>query len=159
MAELNLTQISDKLNEEFSGDVRKLIFWFDDKAEFVDDIDSLELNNAQILHLEPHEQLKMKYRLECVDTETNFLIYAPFPKPAIKENHLADIIHYSKEFHTDKASVVTSDLGIDERLKPVIQHYIKFFGEKNRTQKFYDLEIDHFNKTTIETALMIVVLQ
>lgn len=154
MAELNLTQISDKLNEEFSGDVRKLIFWFDDKAEFVDDIDSLELNNAQILRLEPHEQLKMKYRLECVDTETNFLIYAPFPKPPIKENHLADIIHYSKEFHTDKASVVTSDLGIDERLKPVIQHYIKFFGEKNRTQKFYDLEIDHFNKTTIETALM-----
>ena len=102
MAELNLTQISDKLNEEFSGDVRKLIFWFDDKAEFVDDIDSLELNNAQILHLEPHEQLKMKYRLECVDTETNFLIYAPLPKPPIKENHLADVIHYSKEFQQSK---------------------------------------------------------
>ena len=51
MAVLNLKQISDKLNEEFAGDERRLIFWFDAKAEFVDDIDALELNNAKILHL------------------------------------------------------------------------------------------------------------
>ena len=37
MAVLNLKQISDKLNEEFAGDERRLIFWFDAKAEFVDD--------------------------------------------------------------------------------------------------------------------------
>ena len=154
MAVLNLKQISDKLNEEFAGDERRLIFWFDAKAEFVDDIDALELNNAKILHLELHEQLRMKYFLECEDTETNYLIYAPFAKPPVQENHLADMIFYSKEFHTDKASVVASDLGIDERFKPVIEHYIKFFGEKTRTQKFYELEIDHFNKATIEVALM-----
>lgn len=154
MAVLNLKQISDKLNEEFAGDERRLIFWFDAKAEFVDDIDALELNNAKILHLELHEQLRMKYFLECGDTETNYLIYAPFAKPPVQENHLSDMIFYSKEFHTDKASVVASDLGIDERFKPVIEHYIKFFGEKTRTQKFYELEIDHFNKATIEVALM-----
>ena len=154
MAVLNLKQISDKLNEEFAGDERRLIFWFDAKAEFVDDIDALELNNAKILHLELHEQLRMKYFLECEDTETNYLIYAPFAKPPVQENHLSDMIFYSKEFHTDKASVVASDLGIDERFKPVIEHYIKFFGEKTRTQKFYELEIDHFNKATIEVALM-----
>jgi len=72
MAVLNLKQISDKLNEEFAGDERRLIFWFDAKAEFVDDIDALELNNAKILHLELHEQLRMKYFLECEDTQTNF---------------------------------------------------------------------------------------
>ncbi len=154
MAELNLKQISDKLNEEFTGEERRLIFWFDSKAEFVDDIDSLELDNAKILHLDLHGQLRMKYLLECEDKETNYLIYAPFAKPPVKENHLSDIIFYSKEFHTDKASVVAADLGIDDRFKSVIEHYIKFFGEKTRTQKFYELEIDHFNKATIETALM-----
>ena len=41
MAELNLKQIADKLNAEFAGDGRKLIFWYDDNAEFVDDIDTL----------------------------------------------------------------------------------------------------------------------
>lgn len=29
MAELNLKQIVDKLNTEFLGDTRKLIFWYD----------------------------------------------------------------------------------------------------------------------------------
>lgn len=43
MAELNLKQIADKLNAEFTGDVRKLVFWYDDNAEFAEDIDTLEL--------------------------------------------------------------------------------------------------------------------
>ena len=43
MAELNLKQITDKLNSEFEGDVRKLVFWYDAGAEFVSDIDNLEL--------------------------------------------------------------------------------------------------------------------
>lgn len=47
MAELNLKQITDKLNSKFASDVRKLVFWYDANAEFVDDVDSLELDNAK----------------------------------------------------------------------------------------------------------------
>ena len=43
MAELNLKQITDKLNSEFTGEVRKLVFWYDANAEFVDDVDTMEL--------------------------------------------------------------------------------------------------------------------
>ena len=56
MAELSFKQITDKLNAEFTGSVRKLIFWFDANAEFADDIDSLELQNAKVLHLERDNQ-------------------------------------------------------------------------------------------------------
>ena len=156
MAELNLKQITDKLNSEFTGEVRKLVFWYDANAEFVDDVDTMDLMNAKVLHLEPDNQFYTKYFLECVDTTTNYLVYAPFAKPAIRENHLADTIKYSKEFFADRASLLTLDLGIDERYKPVIQHYIKFFGEKKRTQAFYDLELETFNRNTIEIALMSV---
>lgn len=156
MAELNLKQITDKLNSEFASDVRKLVFWYDANAEFVDDVDSLELNNAKVLHLEADNQFYIKYFLECVDTTANYLVYAPFAKPDIRNNHLADTIRYSKEFFADRASLLTLDLGIDERYKPVIQHYIKFFANKERTQKFYDLEIENFNRSTIEVALMSV---
>ena len=156
MAELNLKQITDKLNSEFTGDVRKLVFWYDANAEFVDDVDTIDLVNAKVLHLEVDNQFYTKYFLECVDTTTNYLVYAPFAKPAIRENHLADTIKYSKEFFADRASLLTLDLGIDERYKSVIQHYIKFFGEKKRTQAFYDLELDTFNRNTIEIALMSV---
>ena len=48
-------------------------------------------------------------------------------------------------------------MGIDEKYKPVIQKYIKFFGAKGRTQKFYDLEIENFTKDSIEVALMSVI--
>jgi hypothetical protein len=118
------------LNSEFTGEVRKLVFWYDEDAEFMDDVDSLNLINARVIHLAQDNQFYTKYFLECVDTTTNYLVYAPFAKPAIRENHLADTIRYSKEFFADKASLLTIDLGIDERYKPVIEQYKKFFENK-----------------------------
>jgi hypothetical protein len=94
MAELNLKQIIDRLNEEFTGDTRKLVFWYDDKADFAEDIDSVELKNAKILKLEPGNQFATKYFLERQDKTTNYLIYAPFPKPDVRENHLEDTMLY-----------------------------------------------------------------
>ena len=159
MAELNLKQITDKLNQEFKSDSRKLIFWYDDNAEFVSDIDALEqeLHNAEVLRLDHDNQFRTKYIIERNRPDTNFLIYAPFPKPAIKENHLSDTIRYSKEFFADRASLIAGDLGIDERYKPVLDHYNKFFRAKDRTQKFYDLEIERYNKQVIETGIMSII--
>lgn len=51
MAELNLKQIVDKLNTEFTGEHRKLVFWYDDAADFAEDIDSMELENAKVYKL------------------------------------------------------------------------------------------------------------
>ena len=98
MAELNLKQITDKLNAEFAGDSRKLVFWYDEKAEFVDDIDTLDLSRAKVYHLEPDNQFYTKYFLERVDRENSYLIYAPFPKPSVRDNHLEDTLLYSKQF-------------------------------------------------------------
>ena len=156
MAELNLKQITDKLNHEFAGDTRKIVFWYDDKAEFVEDVDSLELSNAKIYHLERDNQFYTKHFLERVDRINNYLIYAPFPKPQVRDNHLEDIILYSRQFFADRASLLTVDIGIDQKYKPVIQKYIKFFGAKDRTQKFYDLELENFTQESIEVALMSV---
>lgn len=154
MAELNLKQIIDRLNEEFTGDTRKLVFWYDDKADFAEDIDSVELTNAKILKLEPGNQFATKYFLERQDTTTNYLIYAPFPKPDVRENHLEDTMLYSKRFFADRASLLTVDLGIDQKYKQVIEKHIKFFANKERTGRFYDLEIENFNEENILIGLM-----
>lgn len=156
MAELNLKQIIDKLNAEFASDTRKLVFWYDEKAEFADDIDTLELVGAKVYHLEPDNQFYTKYFLERKDRENSYLIYAPFPKPPVQNNHLEDILLYSKQFFADRASLLAVDLGINEKYKSVIQKYIKFFGAKERTEKFYDLEIDNFTRDSIEVAIMSV---
>ena len=88
MAELNLKQIIDRLNMEFTGDTRKLVFWYDDNGEFAEDMKDIELENARVYYLEQDNRFYTKYFLERVDTTTNYLIYAPFPKPDVRENHL-----------------------------------------------------------------------
>ena len=92
MPELNLKQITDKLNAEFAGDTRKLVFWYDDKAEFADDIDSLELVGAKVYRLEPDNQFRTKVFLERQDTQNSYLVYATFPKPSVRDNHLEDTL-------------------------------------------------------------------
>ena len=64
MAELNLKQIVDKLNTEFTGEHRKLVFWYDEAADFADDIDSIKLENAKIYKLTKDNQFYTKYFLE-----------------------------------------------------------------------------------------------
>ena len=154
MAELNLKQIVDRLNAEFTGDTRKLVFWYDDKAEFEEDMESVELENAKVYRLQPDNQFQTKYYLERIDTTTNYLIYAPFPKPDIKDNHLEDTMLYSKRFYADRASLLSVDLGIDEKYKYVIEKHIKFFAYKDKTQRFYDLGIENFNEENILIGLL-----
>lgn len=154
MAELNLKQIIDRLNAEFVGDTRKLVFWYDDKADFAEDMENVELENAKIYHLQPDNQFYTKYFLERVDTTTNYLIYAPFPKPDVRDNHLEDTMLYSKRFFADRASLLSVDLGIEEKYKPILEKHIKFFADKKRTQRFYDLQIENFNEENILTGLL-----
>ena len=154
MAELNLKQIIDRLNAEFTGDTRKLVFWYDDKAEFAEDIESVELENAKVYRLKPDNLFATKRFLEREDMTTNYLIYAPFPKPDVRENHLEDTLLYSKRFFADRASLLSVDLGIEEKYKPIIEKHIKFFASKDRTQRFYDLEIENFNEENILVGLL-----
>ncbi|MCD8231986.1 MAG: BREX-1 system phosphatase PglZ type A [Clostridiales bacterium] len=154
MAELNLQQIIDRLNAEFIGDTRKLVFWYDDNADFAEEIQDMVLDNAKVYFLRLDNQFYTKYLLEREDTTTNYLIYAPFPKPDVRDNHLEDTLLYSRRFYADRASLLCVDLGISEKYKPVIEKYVKFFGSKERTKRFYDLEIERFNEETILTGLI-----
>ena len=83
MAEMNIKQIIDRLNAEFTGDTRKLVFWYDDNGEF---------ENAKVYFLQADNQFATKLFLERQDTTTNYLIYAPFPKPDVRDNHLEDTL-------------------------------------------------------------------
>jgi len=156
MVELNLKQITDRLNEEFASisGHRKLVFWYDDRAEFLEDIDSMELENAKILKLQENHQFETKYFLERKDTETNYLIYAPFQKPDVKQNHLEDILLYSKRFYADRASLLMVDLHMSEELKPAVEKHIAFFANKDRTKRFYDLEIEHYTRENFLIGMM-----
>ena len=154
MAELNLKQIEDKLNEEFSGTARTLVFWYDGKKEFEEDIKELKLENARVYFLEEDEAFKAKYFLERKDKANNYLIYAPFDKPDSRENHLTDTIKYSKEFYADHASLIALDLKLNKEGKRVIENHINFFNAKIRKKAFYDIEGSLLDGTSVELALL-----
>lgn len=157
---MNLNEIKEKLEEHFSkepaeGKKRHIIFWYDEEGEFVEDIDELQLENAKVLKLKDNNAFFIKYQLEKVDTESNYLIYSPMPKPVPRENWLLDILKYSMEFSTDKAVLIMRDFGVkDTSLRNVFKKYLKFFGNKERYKKIASYNIENFTEEKVDIAVL-----
>lgn len=150
--------LEDTFNKELSeGKKRHIVFWYDSDAEFEEDIDTLELDNAKILKLSKKNNFYVKYQLEKADTESNYLIYAPFGKPEPRENYLLDVLKYSMEFSTDKATVIMRDLNIpDDNLKNTFRKYIKFFNNKERYRVFKGYEMEKYTEEAVDIAVLSV---
>lgn len=157
MADLSLKQIIDKLNQEFTGEERRLVFWYDENGDFAEDIDRLRLANAKVWKLTGKNQFRTKILLEQEDKDSNYLIYAPFHKPPVQENHLEDMMLYSGRFSADRASLLLIDLNLDDGFKPLIEKHIRFFASKDRLQRFLALDMDTPNENAILTAMMCVI--
>ncbi|MEG0780042.1 MAG: BREX-1 system phosphatase PglZ type A [Oscillospiraceae bacterium] len=155
---MNLQTIQEKLNSEFGGSDRKLVFWYDDHGEFAEEIDTLDLPGAKIHKLTGDNLLYTKYLLEHEDSESSYLVYAPFPKPADIDNHLADTIYYSKQFFADRVSLLCADLQIPEKFQEHLGQFPKFWKSNERVQQFAALGIEHYNAETIDIGLLAVMV-
>ena len=127
---------------------RHIIFWYDSQSNFKEIVESLELSNAKVIILKKEQNRKeeiidtniffTKYTLECLDTESNFLIYSPFPRPNDRENFLIDIEKYSEFFEADKSAMIVEELKLDRTNYSIIQcvkEHLDFFGSKERREK------------------------
>ena len=127
---------------------RHIIFWYDSQSNFKESVESLELSNAKVIILKKEQNRKeeiidtniffTKYTLECLDTESNFLIYSPFPRPNDRENFLIDIEKYSEFFEADKSAMIVEELKLDRTNYSIIQcvkEHLDFFGSKERREK------------------------
>lgn len=153
---MDLQNIQDQLNTEFSKSDTRIIFWFDDKGEYEDEVSELQLDNARLHILDSTNWLYSKWLLNESDIEGKYLVYAPFPKPSDAENPLADMYYYSIPYYTDRVSQMSQEIGIDNRFKEHLSQYINFWKNKIRIEKFKGLGIDHFNVETIDIGLIAV---
>lgn len=154
---MNLQTIQEKLNNEFGGSERKLVFWYDDHGEFAEEIEALELSNVKLHKLTGDNLIYTKYLLEHQDTESSYLVYAPFPRPADIDNHLADMVYYSKQFFADRVSLLCADLSIPEKYKEQLSRYPKFWKSNERVQKFGALGLEEYHAESIDIALLAVI--
>lgn len=152
MNELNLSEIEKKLNGVFSSGER-LVFWYDTTGSFEDSVDDLNLGQVKILHLTDRNSFRVKMTLEHEDPEGQYLIYAPFAKPDVSQNHLEDTLLYSKQFFADKLSLIAADLNIPIRLRGALSDLYVFFGAgKQKLNAFERKEADKRTNAFIERA-------
>ena len=153
---MDLQNIQEQLNTEFSKPDIRIIFWFDDKGEYEDEVSELQLEHAKLHILDGANWLYSKWLLNESDQESKYLVYASFPKPSDAENPLADMYYYSVPYYTDRVSQMSQELGIDNRFKEYLVQYNNFWKNKIRVEKFKGLGIDHFNVETIDIGLIAV---
>lgn len=153
---MDLQNIQDQLNTEFVKSDTRIIFWFDDKGEYEDEVSEIQLDDAKLHILDGTNWLYSKWLMNESDIEGKYLVYAPFPKPNDAENPLADMYYYSVPYYTDRVSQMSQEIGIDNRFKEHLAQYSNFWKNKNRIEKFKELGIDHFNVETIDIGLIAV---
>ena len=153
---MDLQNIQEQLNTEFSKSDTRIIFWFDDRGEYEDEVSELQLEHATLHILNGTNWFYSKWLLNEFDTEGKYLVYAPFPKPNDTENPLADMYYYSKPYYTDRVSQMLQELGVDSRFKDYLEQYSNFWKDKIRIERFKELGIDHFNVENIDIGLIAV---
>lgn len=78
----DLQNIQEQLNTEFAKSDTRIIFWFDDKGEYEDEVSELQLGDVKLHILDGLNWFYSKYLLNEADTESKYLVYAAFAKPS-----------------------------------------------------------------------------
>ena len=155
---MDLSNVETKINEIISdSEDRQIVMWYDESEEFSEEINNIKLDNAELFVLDNDNWIFAKYYIESKNPDTNFLVYAPFRKPADEDNFLADMNHYSTLFSADKISIVCQELNIDcNKFKDVLSSYSNFWNASARRKAFKDLNIQEYTKNRIELGILVV---
>lgn len=159
---MNLQEIRNFLKELFSkplgdGKNRHIVFWYDENEDFIEDIDTFDLEDIKVIKLTKNNAFWVKYHIEKEDTTSNILVYSNIKKPDPQEDWLYDIFSYSEEFSTDRATVIMRELKVIEPyLKEVFESYNTFFKNKDRIAGFKNLNIDSYTKEKIQVGILAV---
>ena len=130
---MDLKEIQDKLNDLFDSDERRIVFWYDDDAQYAEDIDQIQLSDgSKLIKLTGRNNFATKLLLEHQDKESSYLVYAPFARPEDKENSLADIFYYSQHFYSDKLIQLMGEMGMPPECQDTVKKYKKNKKRKNR---------------------------
>lgn len=154
---MDIGKIQELLQERFSVEPnhpkkRHIIFWYDNDGTFKDELYELNLKNVKILKIEKElnkkEQeiytniFKIKYEIEILDLNSNFLIYSEHLRPDGKQNYLLDIERYSEQFKANKTTMLIEEFSfnrLDYDIVAALEKYEPFFGNKERREQLKKL--------------------
>jgi uncharacterized protein (TIGR02687 family) len=158
---MNLTEVEKALERQFArelmqGNVRNIVFWYDEEGVFAEDIDRLALEGAKLIKLYDNNMFAIKLYIEETDTTGNLLVYSPLPRPENRENWLTDTIKYSQTFSTDETSLNLLNFKIDSALRHVVARYKLFFRNSERCKRFEGYHLAPYNEVKIDVGVLSV---
>ncbi len=119
-------QIKQALENLFQK--HRIVFWYDEKQEFGEDFETLELEDVTKLQIHNNE-FKLKYRILREERDKKFLLYKNEARPQnYIDNWLLDVELYSGDFRTDQVSIWLSELGLGFEFGDLLKEHEAFFA-------------------------------
>lgn len=137
---------------------RRIIFWNDEDGEFLDEIESLTLCNAEVLVLEAGHLFSAKQLLSSTDFVTNYLVYNPL---VVDPEHdwFLDIKLYSEEYRADKTSRLMQEMQIvnTAELRHVVKDFKGFFNAATRRKAMASFDGFIDKRSTLYMSILSVI--
>lgn len=133
---------------------RKIIFWYDEKQEYSEDIDDIVLSDTEIIKYD-NNSFWIRYHIEKEIPDKNVLIYLPFAKKKGLDNDLLDLESANEDyiFNPDSTTMRINNLGLTNDERSIIKKYEKFFKDKKRELRFKEFEIDVKDNSNIDNIV------
>ena len=129
----------------------RIVFWYDDKAEFKTIFEELELPNIEKIILNNNE-FAVKYHVLREKPKQKFLIYQASPKPDNSQNWLLDVLLSNFEFHAEQSSLCLAELNLGYEFSSITQDHPEFFKNKKRLEDLKKL-LDTKEETKIKIQI------
>lgn len=156
-----LNSLLDKVKSELVTKKRAIVFWYDSNPEReIEEIKAgLEAEQIKFWELTETNFFRTKYELEIASPDQSFVVYAPFKKPADKDNLLLDMVLYSTEFQADDIAMLIDRYGVEDYvMRPIIEANRAFFNDQRRTAKLSRLLPEQPNAKEFELGMMAVLV-
>jgi len=155
---MELTQLNETLNNVFSEENARIVFWNDPEQEFLEALAELDLDDVNLLRLDQVGALEVKIRVERDDPTGRFLLYSPTEEPDFDSDWLLDIRLYSRSFRADRSSIILDELGLaHQSMREHITKRRKFFDNKERLQKLKQLVETSDDELSLDRKMLAVV--
>ncbi|WP_237754785.1 BREX-1 system phosphatase PglZ type A [Pseudomonas aeruginosa] len=157
MSELSaqLARIIDGLQQQFASS--RVVWWEDPQGEFSETLDTLSLENVQIVRRSVMPALAIKQQIELLNPVGHFLIYEDNARPEPEQDWLLDIRLYAAPFAADRTSMLLQELGLRQQtLREHLKLRSAFFASKDRVTKLQRLLNPEDDEASLDLKILAV---
>lgn len=137
---------------------RKIIFWYDEKEAYKDEIDNLVFTDDIELVKYDNNSFWIRYHIEVEEPNKNFIIYLPFDRKKGLDNDLLDLESSNTNylFNPDQTTMWLKELHLkdDKVIYNLVKKNQKFFKDKKRRNKFNEFDIEDKNEENINFIIL-----